>query len=193
MSVRRATAADVPRVAATLASAFGPYAFVRAALPGAGYEARLRGLYTQFAELTLRDGELWVAGNGDAAAMWQPPGAEAREDPDADARLAQLLGDGLERYVEAALLGIRHRPQEPHFYLDVLGTAPERRRAGLGGALLEVVLDRCDARGLDAATDTSAPETLSFYDRHGFAVASEYDEPGGPHVWALRRAPRTVA
>ncbi|MBA3848064.1 MAG: N-acetyltransferase, partial [Planctomycetes bacterium] len=45
MTVRRATAADLDRVADTLARAFANDAQVRATVPAAGFEERLRSLY----------------------------------------------------------------------------------------------------------------------------------------------------
>lgn len=190
MAVRRATAADLPGVAATLARAFAPFDFVRAALPGDRYAERLHDLYELFGELALCHGELWTVDDRAAAAMWQPPGCDPEPDADTAARLAALLGAGVERYAAAEELGERHRPAGPHWYLDVLGTAPDRRRRGLASAVLAPVLARCDAGGLPAVTDTSAAENLAFYIRHGFTVTSEYDEPdGGPHVWVLGRPP----
>lgn len=188
---RRATAADLPRIADTLSGAFAPYDFVRSALPGERYAERLRELYLLFGGLALRAGEVWVAGDGVAAALWQPPGAVPLRDPAADARLAELLGEGLERYLAAAEQNAEHRPAGAHWYLDVLGTDPGRRRAGLATAVLTPVLHRCDAGGLVAFTDTSSEENLAFYARLGFGVCTEYDEPrGGSHVWMLERPPR---
>lgn len=177
-------------MADTLARAFAPYDFVRAALPGERFAERLRELYAVFADLALRMGEAWVAGDGAAAAIWQPPGRPPADDPEAEARVHELLGTGLERYLVAARLIAEHRPERPHYYLDVLGTDPEHQGAGLGGAVLAPVLARCDAERLPALTDTSAPENLPFYERQGFALLAEYDEPdGGPRVWVLERAP----
>ena len=38
----------------------------------------------------------------------------------------------------------KEHPRGAHYYLEVLGTVPERQGQGVGGALLSAVLDRCD-------------------------------------------------
>ena len=188
MPARRATAADLDRVADTLARAFADDAHVRASMPADRFEERLHALYALYASTTLALGELWVAEDAAAVAMWQPPGG-APADPALEDRIAELLGDRFEAYVAAAALGAAYRPQREHFYLAAMATAPERQGAGLGGAVLAPVLARCDADGLLAATDTSNATGVSFYERRGFAVTARYDEPGGAPVWVLHRPP----
>jgi GNAT superfamily N-acetyltransferase len=189
--VRRAGAGDLDRVADTLARAFADAEFVRAAVPAEGYEDRVRELYALYARVAHEQGEAWVADDGDAVALWMPPGGGGEPDPATGARLAELYGDRLERFQAAAAMAAERRPAEPHWYLAAMATAPERQGRGLGGAVLAPVLERCDAEGLLAATDTSTARNVAFYARRGFAVADEWDEPGGaPHVWLLTRAPR---
>ncbi|MBA3327724.1 MAG: GNAT family N-acetyltransferase [Solirubrobacterales bacterium] len=188
MTVRRATAADLDRVADTLARAFANDAHVRATVPAAGFEERLRSLYALYAETTLALGELWVAGDGAAAAMWQPPGG-APAAPALKERVAELLGERFGAYAAAASLGAAHRPEREHFYLAGMGTAPEHQGSGLGGAVIAPVLARCDAEGLPAATDTSTALGAAFYERRGFVVTTRYEEPSGGPVWVLCRPP----
>ncbi len=190
-AVRRAQPADLDAVAATLARAFADAAFVRAAVPAEGYERRVRELYALYARVAHEQGEVWVADDGAAAALWIPPGGGGETDAATSARLAELYGDRLERFLAAAEMAEARRPAEPHWYLAAMGTAPERQGQGLGGAVLAPVLERCDAEGVLAATDTSTPDNVRFYGRRGFAVVDEWDEPGGaPHVWLLARPPR---
>lgn len=190
MGARRATDGDLPRIAATLTRAFAPYDFVRAAMPGPGFERRLHELYLLFARHALSAGEVWVAGDGAAAALWQPPGAAGHADKATVARILELLGDGREAYLAGAEQAAGQRPAGPHWYLDVLGTDPGRRREGLASAVLRPVLVRADADRLPVVVDTSAPENLPFYATHRFSVVSEYDGPEDrAHVWVLRREP----
>src|SRR5690606_8664821 len=61
-------------------------------------------------------------------------------------------------------------PTEPHWYLDVLATAPDLRRQGLATAALAPGLGRADADGLPAYLETADPATVPFYQRQGFEV-----------------------
>jgi GNAT superfamily N-acetyltransferase len=193
-AVRRAGPGDLAAVADTLARAFADAEFVRAAVPADGYERRVRELYALYARVAHEQGEVWVADDGVAAALWMPPGGGGEVDAATGARLAELYGERLERFQTAAAMAEARRPAEPHWYLAAMATAPERQGRGLGGAVLAPVLERCDAEGALALTDTSTPGNVGFYARRGFAVADEWDEPGGaPHVWLLARPPRAQA
>ena len=84
----------------------------------------------------------------------------------------------------------RAHPREPHWYLSVLGTDPTQQGKGVGGALLEPVLDRCDSQGLGAYLESSKEANIPFYQRFGFAVTGQIDLPEGPPVWPMWRDPR---
>ena len=82
-------------------------------------------------------------------------------------------------------------PVDAHYYLSVLGTAPERRREGIGSALMQPVLDRCDAERVPAYLETATEANVGFYARHGFEVQRRLELPGGaPSLWLLWREPR---
>jgi GNAT superfamily N-acetyltransferase len=84
-----------------------------------------------------------------------------------------------------------HSPAEPHWYLGVLATQPERRREGLATAVLAPVLDEADRAGIACCLETSTAENRRFYERRGFTVTADVVVPGGPPTWYLYRAPAT--
>lgn len=84
-------------------------------------------------------------------------------------------------------------PAEPHWYLGVLATDPERQREGLAIALPTPILDEADRLGIACCLETSTADNRRFYERRGFTQATEVAVPGGPPTWWLRRAPRPVA
>jgi ribosomal protein S18 acetylase RimI-like enzyme len=84
----------------------------------------------------------------------------------------------------------RHHPRERHWYLPVLGTAPEHQGRGFGSALLAPVLGRCDAEGVPAYLESSKERNLAFYRRHGFEVTATIRVPDGPELWPMLRKPR---
>lgn len=79
-------------------------------------------------------------------------------------------------------------PAEPHWYLEYLGTEPERQGQGLGGHVLASLLARADADGLPVWAWSSNRENLGFYHRHGFVVLDEVLlAKNGPTVYPIRR------
>ena len=83
----------------------------------------------------------------------------------------------------------RHHLREPHYYLAALGTDPSHQRKGIGSALIQPVLDRCDRESLPAYLESSKRTNIPFYERHGFEVVEELEVPGGPKLWPMVRRP----
>lgn len=87
----------------------------------------------------------------------------------------------------------KHHPNEPHWYLEALGTVPAQQGKGLGGHALASVLRRCDTEGVPVWTWSSNERNLAFYYRHGFEVLDTLDfVPGGPPIFPIRRDPRPL-
>jgi GNAT superfamily N-acetyltransferase len=75
-----------------------------------------------------------------------------------------------------------------HWYLMTIGVDPDRQRMGAGGRLLSAGLQRADADGLPCYLETTNPENLPFYRRHGFKVVADGQVPKSElHVWAMVR------
>jgi len=108
--------------------------------------------------------------------------------------LLRAIGPGLGPRLPIALAGlsrIEHRhPEEPHYYLAVLGTVPESQGQGIGSKLLAPVLERCDRDGVGAYLESSKERNIAFYARHGFRVTDVVRMPMGPPVWLMWRDPR---
>ena len=199
-AARRATAEDLPSLSATLALAFVGYPWTDWTVAADDRLRRLNGLFAiDLRTLGLEFGEVWVAGDGAAVAVWMPPveagdetgGPAGGDNLPADLEREALIGDRLPQAREAeALVGAR-RPREPHWHLAALGVRPDRQGEGLGSLVLGPVLERCDEEGIPAYTETSARRNIGFYHRHGFGVVGELKVPdGGPLVWLMRRDPR---
>jgi GNAT superfamily N-acetyltransferase len=194
-SLRRARAADVAALAYMLARAFldDPVA-MWSCKPDPLRPAMLERFHaTRLRQLLLYD-EVWTTENLTCAAMWAPPGRwklAARE----DAALARcLLHPRLIArlpLIVTGLVGVQRRhPRPPHWYLAVLGTDPSAQGQGLGSAVLQPVLQQCDADGVCAYLESSKQRNVDFYARHGFRVTGEIRLPRGPAVWPMWREPR---
>ena len=76
------------------------------------------------------------------------------------------------------------------WYLSIVGILPQFRNRGLGAQLLEPVLERADAAGVDTWLETFTPRNQSFYRRLGYRVLDSFDEPSIGARYALMRRPR---
>ena len=81
-------------------------------------------------------------------------------------------------------------PHEPHHYLGILGVSPELQGRGIGSALMQPVLERCDRDGMPAYLEATTPRNRALYERHGFRVVLQVRWPdGGPPLWPMWRDP----
>ena len=139
-------------------------------------------------ELARRDGGLG------AAALWDPPGrwkTTTREDLAMLPTFLLAMRGESKRGMEVSELMKRHHPEEPHWYLAVIGSDPDVRGAGFGQALMASRLDRCDAEGAPAYLESTKESNVPYYLRFGFEVTGELVVPGGgPAMWQMWRAPR---
>jgi ribosomal protein S18 acetylase RimI-like enzyme len=195
--IRRATRSDVPSLTPMLGRAFfddpiAAWACRSTALRPVVLEHLHR---TRLRQLLAHD-EIWTTSELSSAALWVPPG-RLQNTALQDARLARgfLHGRLLPRLPMLAL-GLtmiqRKHPQRPHhWYLSLLGTDPDMQGHGLGAAVLQPVLDKCDGDCIGAYLESSQERNLDFYARHGFRLTGELRLPRGPRVWTMWREPHT--
>jgi GNAT superfamily N-acetyltransferase len=135
---------------------------------------------------------VWTTSDQAGAAMWAPPGHWRLTTAEiARALPTALRGLGRNLALSMQFLGEidRHHPDEPHWYLGVLGTDPPRQGRGIGSALLTPVLERCDREHVPAYLESSKESNIPFYARHGFAVTRELRARGAPVLYAMWRDP----
>jgi ribosomal protein S18 acetylase RimI-like enzyme len=187
-----ATADDAALVARTLARAFDDDPMMRWFFPDDDAREAVLGRY--FATIFTRQyGRHGVCEHTEAAAaFWVPPEAQAKAVPDAETiqELLNLLGDRAPLFRDAVETAAKHTPQEPHWYLAMIGADPAAQGQGHGAALLRSGLAKADAAGLPAYLESSKPSNLPFYEHFGFTVREELRLPGGgPVLWGMWRLP----
>jgi ribosomal protein S18 acetylase RimI-like enzyme len=112
-------------------------------------------------------GTVWATPQVEAAAIWLPPGVES--DP-AQVAALDLPGSPEDDEISSELRAemARFHPEEPHWYLWLIGVDPRLQGKGLGSALLKHTLRICDERGETAYLESSDPRNVPLYERHGF-------------------------
>ncbi len=191
--VRRAHEGDRPAAARTLAAAFFEDPVWEFFFPDPGdRRPRINRFFEVETTHLPAERELWVAADAAGVAIWAQPGhwrAPLQHTAAAAPALARVFGRRLVAAARAqSLIERRHPDQEPHWYLHYLGAAPGEQGRGLGSALLNPVLRRCDDDEVPAFLETSTPRARALYLRHGFEVVGEFDLPGGgPRIWQMWR------
>jgi GNAT superfamily N-acetyltransferase len=195
VEAREANGVDIGPMAETLARAFHDdpamiWAFGERPAP------RLRRLRRYFRHEARRHGRTGQVLTGDGhpgAAFWDPPEQWRTSWPALVRSLPVMvpaIGPRLPRVLRGLELIERAHPREPHWYLAVLGTDPPQQGKGVGRALVDPVLGRCDTEGIGAYLESSKEQNVPYYERFGFAVTGQIDLPGGPPLWPMWRKPR---
>lgn len=143
--------------------------------------------------------EVHAAQTSGAVAIWVPPVGSVPEPVPHDEEPDSPDGPSMREQIGAAL-GPRSteifelfgaiyeaRPDEPHWYLQALGTRPELQGQGWGTKVLGPMLDRCDRLGLPAYLESSNPQNHAFYHRLGFVDQGEIAAPGAPALMRMQR------
>ncbi len=196
VSVRSARADDFGRLAAVLARAFFDDPVTAWFYPDAARRMRHAQRFFGIRMRQLAGQELiYTTPDLQGAALWTLPG-RWREDLRQSLMLLPMLPVLLPRIVRstAAVREIERRhPAAPHYYLSVLGTEPKQQGGGIGSALLDPVLQRCDSESMGAYLECSKESNVDFYARHGFTVTERIELPEGPPLWLMWRGPRRRA
>ncbi|WP_430427095.1 GNAT family N-acetyltransferase [Parasphingorhabdus sp.] len=132
----------------------------------------------------------FIANDGQAGALWLPPGVE----PDSDAMDA-AMGDTIDPALGADFGNMMEQvgechPQEPHWYLPVIAADPAYIGLGLGGELMKHAMRRIDEDHVPAYLESSNPRNISLYKRHGFEVVREIQVGSSPVMTPMVRAAR---
>lgn len=197
--VRAFTRADLKATVGTLARAFDDDPVIDWIFPD---DQMRRRQLPKFFTATMKQSslrkpgtEILLAGGGVlGAAIWIEPGAWM------PSVWSQVRGLGEYAWalrsrlpVASATYGeiLRLHPATPHWYLSGIGTDPPAQGSGVGSALMQSRLARCDAEGSAAYLESSKERNVPFYEHHGFKVVSELTiSRGGPTLWLMWRDPR---
>ena len=196
VATRTADQRDMPLIETTLGRAFVDDPVSQWLLGGRLAAERIGYLDSVLARGHLGDGLSTITPAAEAVAIWAAPGRYRiparqmiRHVPRA---LAALGPSGFKRMLSMAEVEKLH-PEEPHYYLAVLGTDPRHQGKGLGSAAISPTIARADSEGVACYLESSKEDNLAFYHRHGFEVTGTFDldEGNGPRLWLMWRKPNS--
>ncbi len=192
-------AAQHDEAAQMLARAFFDDPMVMYVVPD---DDKRRRLLPWFFRIAARYGHAYgetftTPGKVDGAAVWLPPGdsimsslrimrkglilAPFKFGPRDFIRFLSSMNH-LERFHK------RDVPPE-HWYLFVLGVDPARQGQGVGGTIIQPILERADRDRLPCYLETMKERNVTFYRKHDFEVVVEDVFPNGPRYWTMKRDP----
>jgi GNAT superfamily N-acetyltransferase len=188
VAVRVATEREQRAVIAVISLAFSTDPMARWSFPSPQtYLDVWPGIIDAFGSNGFACGTVHVVDDGGAAAMWLPPGVE----PDAE-RLRALVEQHAPAAQRADMTRVFEQmdsfhPEEPCWYLPLIGVDPASQGQGYGSALLRYALEQVDRTHSPAYLESSNPRNVPLYERHGFEVLGRVQSGSSPAVVPMLR------
>lgn len=192
--VRRAQVTDIETVADVLSRGFAADPVFAWMFPDADSRPQFtRALFDVFAPHGVANGDILIDRSDAGAAIWfHVDPATGSADEAIGEQLAEACGPYIDRLgIIDELMNAAHPMEEPHAYLHLLGTIPERQGTGVGSRLLATKLAEVDAAGLPAYLEATTERSAALYARHGFEhLWQTIDLPDGPRMYPMWRPAR---
>jgi ribosomal protein S18 acetylase RimI-like enzyme len=189
--VKTATAQDQNQVVDAIVLAFVRDPVARWVYPDPHqYVSSFREFVPAFGGRAFSNETAHYAGEFSGAALWLPPGVDPEEDA-----LIRTIEQTVSPDRMQTLFGIlegmgKYHPSEPLWYLPLIGVDPTHQRRGIGGSLLRHSLERVDREQSLAYLESSNPENIPLYERHGFEVMGTIEVGDAPVLTPMIRRPR---
>jgi GNAT superfamily N-acetyltransferase len=178
-----------------MARAFSDDPLICFLLPEAGRADKMPRLFKLLFKLGLPHGGCDVTAGCEAAALWRPPGQWEIPFWEYLTNGPEFLGvfgaAGALKVLKTMDVIEKRHPHEPHWYLQAIGTDPEKQGKGYGGVVIRRQLAVADAAGLPAYLESSKETNIPIYQSFGFAVTGEIKIPDGPILWPMWRPARS--
>ncbi len=191
LSISTVAAADEERAVATIVTAFSGDPVVRWLFPDP------QQYLTYFPELVrllcgkgFEDQSAFAVKGFTGAALWLRPGVE----PDGES-LGELVQRAVPEEDQEKVSGFldqldEYHPDEPLWYLPMIGVDPRGQGMGLGSALLAHVLAGVDQEAKAAYLEASSERSRDLYARHGFEVIGTIQVADSPPMFPMLRTAR---
>jgi GNAT superfamily N-acetyltransferase len=191
VTLNTATASDREPIIDLMVLAFGADPMERWLYPEP--RAYLRGFprfISAFSAKSFESKKAYYIDGYAGAALWLPPGVHLDDEP-ITASLQQTLSVEKQDDIFATLEQMsRYHPQEPHWYLAIMGVDPTQQGHGYGSMLLQHTLTSCDRDHSLAYLESTNPKNIPLYERHGFELLGTIQVGAAPPMFPMLRKPR---
>jgi ribosomal protein S18 acetylase RimI-like enzyme len=183
-------AEDEARAIATITMAFSTDPITRWFLPDAQQYLTYWPRFVQaFAGPAFANGTADSIDSCGGVALWLPPGVEADEEEMGAVAMEAVPEEDQEKVFSVmGQMGGFH-PDEPHWYLPLIGVDITKRGRQYGSALLRHALERSDRDGVPAYLEASSSLSKPLYERHGFEEIGIIQGADSPPMWPMVRKP----
>jgi GNAT superfamily N-acetyltransferase len=189
--IHTATASDKQQIIDLLVLAFSADPLERWLWPDPrAYLTHFPVFLSAFAASSFGSETVYYADGYAGAALWLPPNVHLDEAP-----IVAALEQGVEQKKQADTFGIleqmsRYHPEEPHWYLALMGVDATRQGQGVGSTLLRHTLAACDSDRALAYLESTSPKNVPLYERHGFELLGTIQAGATPPMFPMLRRPR---
>lgn len=132
--------------------------------------------------------ETVVFGEGNKGAVLLLPPNVHSDEQKLTALISKEIDDAIQDDVAATFkLRESYLPDNPHWYIPVIGIDPFYQGKGYGSALLEYVFNEMLKNNETVYLESANKRNLSFYERHGFEVLAEIQSGSSPTIYPMVR------
>jgi ribosomal protein S18 acetylase RimI-like enzyme len=192
-TVKSATSQQKNELISIILAAFVTDPVARWLCPAAHqYFSRMGEFVDAFGGASFDHGSAYYVDGYCGAALWLPPKVQPNEE-----KMMTIIKDVVpEHRLDAAFsmfekMGGFH-PDEPHWYLPLIGVDPSCQARGYGSRLMTHALERCDREKKLAYLESSNPRKLSLYIRQGFELIATIQGGDSPPVFPMLRKPKEL-
>ena len=188
-----ATTADMPVISRSLAKAFADDPVFAVLFGGSVPQPRATRFFEIMGKMQLKHEHVYRTPGSEAAAVWAPPGEWKVPPVDIvknSPGLIRVFGRRLIPNLKILDAMEKNHPSDLHYYLEFIGTDPAHQGKGLGTALMQPMIERCDREGVGAYLESSKESNVAFYNRFGFQVTKTLTHKPGVPMWLMWRDPK---
>lgn len=190
-TVRVATWADAEPMSATLGRAFHDDPLIcHFIADAAARPAKMPRIFKLLLKLGVGYGACHVTSGYEAATLWRPPNQWHLPFWQYITNGPELLGVfGFDAFRVMTTMDVIEKvhPKTPHWYLQVIGTDPDKQGKGFASLIMRHQLAIADAQGMPAYLESSKESNIPIYKSFGFEVTGEIRIPNGPVLYPMWR------
>ncbi|MBE7384970.1 MAG: GNAT family N-acetyltransferase [Leptolyngbya sp. SIO1E4] len=190
-SIKVATAAHESPAVDVIVLAFSTDPIARWAWPDPQhYVAYFPSFVEAIGGKAFTHGSAYYAEGYAGAALWLPPNIQSDDDELFDF-LQHTVSEPLQKDIFTIFRAIAsYHPNEPHWYLPLLGVDPYQQNRGYGSALMHHTLAQCDRDKIPAYLESTNIKSIPFYERQGFEVLGAIQVETSPPLFPMLRKPK---